>query len=118
MTNAIAANIMNNLTEALNTSVKPAVTSDLRFNNASENEPMTLGDLKNTLLNGDSSDNITSFKEILAKATREANVESSLDLTLARDIKDLDTYKVNYIKVFNMFPRTYHCESVCILEKR
>ena len=94
MTNAIAANIMNNLTEALNTSVKPAVTSDLRFNNASENEPMTLGDLKNTLLNGDSSDNISSFKEILAKATREANVESSLDLTLARDISEI----VNQLK--------------------
>ena len=39
-------------------------------------------------------------------------------ITLARDIKDLATYKVNYIKVFNMFPRTYHCESVCVLERR
>ena len=39
-------------------------------------------------------------------------------ITLARDIKDLDTYKVNYIKVFNMFPRTYHVETVMILEKK
>ena len=39
-------------------------------------------------------------------------------ITLARDIKDLDTYKVKYIKVFNMFPRTYHCESIAVLERR
>jgi len=39
-------------------------------------------------------------------------------ITLARDIKDLDTYKVNYIKVFNMFPRTYHCESITVLERK
>lgn len=38
--------------------------------------------------------------------------------TLARDIKALDTYKINYIKVFNMFPRTYHCESIAVLERR
>ena len=39
-------------------------------------------------------------------------------ITLARDIKDLDTYKVNYIKVFNMFPRTYHCETISVLERK
>ena len=39
-------------------------------------------------------------------------------ITLARDIKDLDTYKVNYIKVYNMFPRTYHCESISVLERK
>ncbi|MBQ9019101.1 MAG: class I SAM-dependent RNA methyltransferase [Bacilli bacterium] len=39
-------------------------------------------------------------------------------ITLARDIKDLDTYKVKYIKVFNMFPRTYHIESLLVLEKK
>lgn len=39
-------------------------------------------------------------------------------VTLARDIKDLDTYKVKYIKVFNMFPRTYHCESIVVLERK
>lgn len=38
--------------------------------------------------------------------------------TLARDIKALDTYKINYIKVFNMFPRTYHCESIAVLERK
>ena len=40
-------------------------------------------------------------------------------ITLARDIKDLqEVYEVTSIKPFNMFPRTYHCESVCILERR
>lgn len=39
-------------------------------------------------------------------------------MTLSRDIKDLsDTYNVKYIKPFNMFPRTYHCESIAVLEK-
>ena len=38
--------------------------------------------------------------------------------TLARDIKALDAYKINYIKVFNMFPRTYHVETVMVLERK
>jgi len=89
MTNAVAANIVNNLTEALNSSVNSAVTRDFKSNNALNTEPMTLGDLKNTLLKGDLSDNMSNFKEILAKATREAGVEDSLDLTLARDINEI-----------------------------
>lgn len=39
-------------------------------------------------------------------------------ITLARDVKLLDNYKVKEVELFNMFPRTYHCESVCILERR
>ena len=89
MTNAIAANIVNNLTNTLDLGANSAVTKDIRLNNVSDSEPMTLGDLKNTLLNGDLSDNMSSFRDILAKATREANVESSLDLTLARDISEI-----------------------------
>lgn len=39
--------------------------------------------------------------------------------TLMRDISDLDDlFEAKTIKLFNMFPRTYHCESVCILERR
>ena len=58
-------------------------------------------------------------KNYLKEINPERIIYVSCDpITLARDIKDLDTYKVNYIKVFNMFPRTYHCESVCILERR
>ena len=58
-------------------------------------------------------------KDYLKQINPEKIIYVSCDpITLARDIKDLDTYKVNYIKVFNMFPRTYHCESITILERR
>ena len=40
-------------------------------------------------------------------------------ITLARDLNVLkEKYNIQYIKLFNMFPRTSHCESVCILERR
>ena len=58
-------------------------------------------------------------KDYLKQINSKEIIYVSCDpVTLARDIKDLDTYKVNYIKVFNMFPRTYHCESVCVLERK
>ena len=58
-------------------------------------------------------------KDYLKEINPEKIIYVSCDpITLARDIKDLNTYKVNYIKVFNMFPRTYHCESITILERR
>ena len=59
-------------------------------------------------------------KEYLKKINSNEIIYVSCDpMTLSRDIKDLsDTYKVKYIKPFNMFPRTYHCESICVLERR
>ena len=40
-------------------------------------------------------------------------------ITLARDLKELQKeYTINYIKPFNMFPRTYHCESIAVLERK
>ena len=40
-------------------------------------------------------------------------------VTLARDISNLkDMYKVIIVKPFNMFPRTYHCESITVLERK
>lgn len=39
-------------------------------------------------------------------------------MTLARDIKELNDYKVVKVNVLNMFPKTYHVETVCILEKK
>lgn len=40
-------------------------------------------------------------------------------VTLARDIKILkEKYEVEYVKVFNMFARTYHVESVCHLKRK
>lgn len=38
-------------------------------------------------------------------------------VTLMRDLNDLSyIFKIKYIKPFNMFPRTYHVECVCVLE--
>ena len=39
-------------------------------------------------------------------------------ITLARDVKLLSNYEVKEVELFNMFPRTYHCESVCTLKRR
>ena len=39
-------------------------------------------------------------------------------MTLVRDIKKLDNYKLCNVSVVDMFPQTHHCESVCILERR
>ena len=40
-------------------------------------------------------------------------------MTLARDLKILsDKYKINKINVLDMFPNTYHVESVVILERK
>ena len=40
-------------------------------------------------------------------------------VTLSRDLKELnDKYKIIEITPLNMFPRTYHCESVTVLERR
>ena len=40
-------------------------------------------------------------------------------VTLARDLKELnDIYNIKSIKPFNMFPRTYHCESIVVLERK
>ena len=39
--------------------------------------------------------------------------------TLVRDLNLLnDSYDLKDINLFNMFPRTYHCESVTILKRR
>lgn len=39
-------------------------------------------------------------------------------ITLARDVKLLSNYQVKEVELFNMFPRTYHCESVAVLERK
>lgn len=39
-------------------------------------------------------------------------------MTLARDISELTDYKVIKVNVLNMFPRTYHVECVCVLNRR
>ncbi len=59
-------------------------------------------------------------REILKEMKSKTIIYVSCDpVTLTRDLKELnDTYNINYIKPFNMFPRTYHCESITILERR
>ena len=59
-------------------------------------------------------------KKYLKEINSDEIIYVSCDpMTLARDIKDLsDNYKVKYIKPFNMFPRTYHCESIAVLERK
>ena len=38
-------------------------------------------------------------------------------MTLARDIKLLsESYEVDSVKLFDMFPNTYHVESFCVLK--
>ena len=59
-------------------------------------------------------------KDYLKKISSEKIVYISCDpVTLMRDINDLnDCYCVKYVKPFNMFPRTYHIESLLVLEKK
>ena len=40
-------------------------------------------------------------------------------LTLVRDLNLLmDNYNILEVSPFDMFPNTYHCESICVLERR
>ena len=59
-------------------------------------------------------------KEYLNQIKAKHIVYISCDpVTFARDLNDLkEMYEIKQIKPFNMFPKTYHCESVCILERR
>ena len=86
----VSANSVSKLSEV--TSVDSKKTSDFSniFDKTQKNTQIhTIGDIKNTLQISDMSDEMASFKEFLADATSEANVETSLDLTLARDINDI-----------------------------
>ena len=59
-------------------------------------------------------------KEYLKEIRSNTIIYVSCDpVTLARDLKELsDTYTVQSIKPFNMFPRTYHVESILVLERK
>lgn len=56
--------------------------------------------------------------EYLKKISSNAIIYISCDpATMARDLSQLsDTYKIESIKPFNMFPKTYHVECVCVLK--
>ena len=59
-------------------------------------------------------------KDYLKRINSKKIIYISCDpVTLVRDINDLnDSYSVKFIKPFNMFPRTYHVESLMVLERR
>ena len=63
-------------------------------------------------------DQMTIDKILEIKPTKLIYV-SCEPMTLARDLKKLDKgYNVVEITPLDMFPNTYHCESICILERR
>jgi 23S rRNA (uracil-5-)-methyltransferase RumA len=59
-------------------------------------------------------------KDILKKIKSKRIVYVSCDpMTLVRDVKDLsDVYEFNDISLVDMFPNTYHVESVVVLERK
>ena len=59
-------------------------------------------------------------RDILKKLMSKTIIYVSCDsVTLMRDLKDLkEKYNIKYIKPFNMFPRTYHCEAIAVLERK
>ena len=83
-------NKVNQKSANLTSAVSGEKTSD-NFNKildkTIDKDSCTLGDMKKS--NGDMSDKIKNFKNILIQATREVNMEKSLDLTLARDITEI-----------------------------
>ena len=62
----------------------------------------------------------TKTKDYLQRINPNKIIYISCDpVTLVRDLNDLDeSYKVKFIKPYNMFPRTYHCESIAVLERK
>ena len=59
-------------------------------------------------------------KDYLKEIKSDTIIYVSCDpVTLARDLKELnEIYNIKSIKPFNMFPRTYHVECVCLLMKK
>ena len=58
-------------------------------------------------------------KDIIKQTGAETIIYVSCDpVTLARDLKELsEGYEVQFIQPVNMFPKTYHVESISVLEK-
>lgn len=82
----IASAVMNNINN-LETMLSPdsSEIADVDFSDVLDNQIYTLGDLKNKFSNETDTDKLSDFKEFLTQITSEVNVETSLDLTLAKD---------------------------------
>lgn len=58
-------------------------------------------------------------KEYLKTINPKKIIYVSCDpVTLARDIKELTNYELKEVELFNMFPRTYHVETVSVLYRK
>lgn len=56
--------------------------------------------------------------DILKKINSNNIIYISCDMiSLKRDLQLLDTYKIKSIDLVNMFPKTYHVETVCLLSR-
>ena len=63
-------------------------------------------------------DNFT-IETILKLETQKLIYMSCEPITLARDLNILkEKYDIKKIKLFDMFPNTYHVETVCVLERK
>lgn len=82
MTLSAAVNNLNNMETMLKSNGNETPSTD--FSAVLEKKTCTLGDIKNKTI--DKSDKFADFKETLSQATSEANVETSLNLTLAKNI--------------------------------
>ena len=61
----------------------------------------------------------STINNILRISPKEIIYVSCDAVTIARDLKILnELYNIKELTPFDMFPNTYHCESVCILERR
>ena len=58
------------------------------------------------------------IKNILKINPKRIVYVSCNPVTLARDLKELKNYKIKDISLFDMFPWTYHVESLVLLERR
>ena len=64
-------------------------------------------------LNKETIDNIIKFN------AKKIIYMSCNPITLVRDLKILsENYEIKEITPFDMFPQTYHCESICVLDKK
>ncbi len=98
--------------------------------NKIDNIDFICGDVQDIISNDDSFDCVivdpprlglsNKTKDILLNISSNSIIYVSCDpMTLVRDIKYLNSkYNIKSITLFDMFPNTYHCESVCILERK
>ena len=76
----------NSAAEKLNCAQDTALAG---FDNVLGKTLYTVGDIKNMNHNGDMSEELINFREILAGAAREVNMEKALELTLAHDVSEI-----------------------------